>query len=59
MRARAARGLWRAIVPLLVTLAVWQAVVSLSGVPRFILPGPGLVARALWENAGLIWQNTL
>lgn len=59
MRARAARGLWRAIVPLLVTLAVWQAVVSLSGVPRFILPGPGLVAQSLWDNAGLIWLNTL
>lgn len=52
-------GLWRAGLVLLLALALWQAVVSLTGVPRFILPGPGLVAQALWSNAGLLWHNAL
>jgi len=38
---------------------VWQAVVTLTGVPRFILPGPVLVAQALWDNAALIRDNAL
>lgn len=52
-------GLWRGVLVLLLALAFWQAVVSLTGVPRFILPGPGLVVMALWENAGLLWHNAL
>ena len=52
-------GLWRGVLVLLSALALWQAVVSLTDVPRFILPGPGLVAQALWDNAGLLWQNAL
>lgn len=52
-------GLGRGAVAFLVAIAVWQAVVSLTGVPRFILPGPGLVAQALWDNAALIGQNAL
>jgi putative hydroxymethylpyrimidine transport system permease protein len=56
---RASRGLWRGTLALIVALAFWQAIVSVSGVPRFILPGPGLVAQALWDNAGLLWQNAL
>jgi putative hydroxymethylpyrimidine transport system permease protein len=56
---RASRGLWRGTLALIVALAFWQAIVSLTGVPRFILPGPGLVAQALWDNAELLWQNAL
>lgn len=37
-----------------VLLGLWQALVTLAGLPPFILPGPGRVATALWENAGLI-----
>lgn len=59
MTERAGRGLWHGAVALLVALAIWQTVVSLTGVPRFILPGPVPVAQALWDNAGLIWQNAL
>lgn len=39
---------------LLLALALWQALVSLSGVPPFLLPGPGRVLRALWTNRALI-----
>ncbi len=55
----ATRTLLRGLLVLLVFLFVWQTTVSLSGVPRFILPGPMLVAQALWDNAALLWQNTL
>jgi len=35
-------------------LALWQALVSLAGLPPFILPGPGRVAGALWSSRALI-----
>ncbi|MFT3973471.1 MAG: ABC transporter permease [Amaricoccus sp.] len=38
-------------------LGLWQAVVSLAGLPPFILPGPGRVAAALWTNRALIASN--
>ncbi|MEO0362031.1 MAG: ABC transporter permease [Pseudomonadota bacterium] len=37
-----------------VFVAVWQAVVTLTGQPHFILPGPFRVAEALWSNRALI-----
>lgn len=46
--------------PLLVAaffLAAWEALVRLTGVPPFILPGPGAVALAFWENGALIGRN--
>lgn len=47
----------RPLVTLAVLLAVWQAVVHLTGVPRFILPGPGAVADALQRHAALLLQH--
>jgi putative hydroxymethylpyrimidine transport system permease protein len=47
----------RALAPLTVTATVllaWQALVTLAGLPPFILPGPWRVAKALTENADLI-----
>ncbi len=35
-------------------LALWQALVTLTGLPPFILPGPGRVAEALWTSRALI-----
>lgn len=37
-----------------VSLLVWQALVSLTGLPRFILPGPAEVGRTLWASRALI-----
>lgn len=59
MILQAAFRLWRGSLVLLAALAFWQTVVSLTSVPHFILPGPSLVAQALWDNAGLLWQNAL
>ncbi|EEW88386.1 ABC transporter [Brucella melitensis bv. 1 str. 16M] len=38
-------------------LAIWQAVVSIGQMPRFILPGPLDVVHALVANARLIAEN--
>ncbi|WP_425092559.1 ABC transporter permease [Tropicimonas sp. S265A] len=47
------------IAALLVALGVWQAIVSFTGVASFILPGPGRVAAAWWDNRSLIAEHTL
>jgi putative hydroxymethylpyrimidine transport system permease protein len=39
---------------LVFALTLWQAVVWLTGVPHFILPGPARVGAALLHNAGLL-----
>ncbi|MGY6635205.1 MAG: ABC transporter permease [Alkalilacustris sp.] len=38
-------------------LGLWQAVVWATGVPAFILPGPGRVAASLWTHAPLLWEH--
>ena len=48
-------GLFAAVL----ALAIWQAIVSLSDVPRFILPPPGLVVETWIANRALIWEHTL
>ena len=40
-------------------LLLWQVIVWVTGVPRYILPGPVAVATAWFDNAGLIGENTL
>lgn len=47
----------RAALVFLGLLAIWQAVVSLSGVPEFILPPPSGVAGALRNSADIILEN--
>lgn len=42
-----------------VALGIWQAIVSLTDVPRFILPPPALVLETWIANAALIWEHTL
>jgi putative hydroxymethylpyrimidine transport system permease protein len=51
---------WRAgILSALLGVALWQAVVWASGLPRFILPGPGLVATTIWKSRALIAEHAL
>lgn len=40
-------------------LVVWQFVIMATGVPRFILPDPGLVGQTLWESRNLIAEHAL
>ncbi len=41
------------------SIAVWQTAVSATGLPRFILPPPALVAEAWWLNRSVIFEHTL
>ncbi|MDV4168338.1 MAG: ABC transporter permease [Pseudomonadota bacterium] len=51
---------WRAgILSALLGVAIWQAVVWATGLPRFILPGPGLVATTIWKSRALIAEHAL
>lgn len=49
--------LLRGLVTLAGILAAWQALVWLTGLPPFILPGPERVARALVAHAGLLARH--
>lgn len=51
-----AGALRRALI-LALFLALWQALVSLAGLPPYLLPGPGRVAQALVANWRLIGWN--
>ncbi|WP_110709021.1 ABC transporter permease [Salinicola sp. CR57] len=52
------RALWRRmgrpLLALATLAAIWQLVLILSGVPRYILPSPAAVANALFEHRGLL-----
>ncbi|MBO9400956.1 ABC transporter permease [Shimia sp. R9_3] len=48
-----------AVAATLFALAVWQTIVSLTELPRFILPGPMLVAETWWTNRAVIAEHTL
>lgn len=50
-------ALARGLLVLGVALCLWQAVVWLTGVPHFILPGPARVGAALWDNAPLLAEQ--
>ena len=45
------------IAAMLGLIAIWQLIVSLTGVPRFILPSPFLVAASFVENFELIAEH--
>ncbi len=40
-------------------IALWQLIVSLTDVPRFILPSPWAVAKTWWTSRALIAEHTL
>ncbi|MGI9275527.1 MAG: ABC transporter permease [Endozoicomonas sp.] len=48
--------------PLIVVLGLllgWEALVYLLEMPSYILPGPAAVAISMYDNASLLWENTL
>lgn len=50
-------GVLRGLGATLFVLVLWQGLVWATGLPRFLLPGPALVAQALWDNAELIFYH--
>lgn len=47
------------IAMLILSIAGWHAVVTINGIPRYILPGPIDVANALWTDWGTLWPALL
>lgn len=47
------------LISALLGLALWQVVVMITGLPRFILPGPALVAETMWKSRALLAENAL
>ncbi|EEE38697.1 ABC transporter, permease protein [Rhodobacteraceae bacterium KLH11] len=39
-------------------IAIWQGIVSVAGLPKFILPGPAVVAETWWQSRWLIATHT-
>ncbi|MYB35379.1 MAG: ABC transporter permease [Gammaproteobacteria bacterium] len=50
---------WEVLFACLVMILVWQAVVWVTQVESFILPGPWAVASAFVNQFALIWHHTL
>jgi ABC-type nitrate/sulfonate/bicarbonate transport system permease component len=40
-------------------LAVWQAATASGLVPGYLLPSPGSVVRAFWQDRALLWENAV
>ena len=57
-RERLARVLAPVVVGL-ITLAAWDLVVRVNGIPPYILPGPALVLQSLVDDWGTLWPSML
>lgn len=47
-----------AVAAILFALALWQAIIWLTGVPRFVLPSPARVAQTWWDSRTLIAEHS-
>ena len=50
---------WRALLVLVILLAIWELYVDLGGADPLILPAPHQVASALYTDRSLLWSNFL
>ncbi|MCF6094243.1 ABC transporter permease [Microaerobacter geothermalis] len=44
---------------LLVLLFIWEIVVNMTKIEKWILPSPTIIAQSLWQARELIWQHTI
>ena len=54
---RAVLRFWRVLLTMGGLLLIWQGVVTLGGLPPYLLPGPWAVATRFWQDAGLLWSH--
>ncbi len=47
-----------ALLATLFALTIWQGIVTATGLPKFILPGPALVAETWWSHRAIIAEHT-
>ncbi len=52
-------GGWRPLLVLATLAGAWELYVDLGGADPLVLPAPHAVARALFEDRGLLWSNFL
>ncbi|HUZ27987.1 MAG TPA: ABC transporter permease [Solirubrobacteraceae bacterium] len=50
---------WRPVLVLAILIGAWELYVDLGGADPLVLPAPHAVARALYEDRGLLWSNFL
>lgn len=51
---------WRAgIAATCLVLVLWQTVIWTTGVARFILPPPALVAQTIWDSRALLAEHAV
>jgi ABC-type nitrate/sulfonate/bicarbonate transport system permease component len=50
---------WKALILFCILLGAWELYAQLGSVDDLILPAPSEVARALWEDRSLLWDNFL
>jgi NitT/TauT family transport system permease protein/putative hydroxymethylpyrimidine transport system permease protein len=55
---RLLRG-WRPLLVLAILIGAWEVYVDAGGADPLLLPPPHAVARALYEDRGLLWSNFL
>ncbi|NDW52437.1 ABC transporter permease [Aliiroseovarius sp. PrR006] len=48
-----------ALAAALFAVILWQLIVTTTGLPKFILPGPALVAETWWQYRAVIAEHTL
>ena len=53
------RDTFKPIIVFLGLLLVWQVFVVALEIPSYILPGPDKVVASIYDNADLLWENTL
>lgn len=51
------KGVAQILAAAALAIALWQALVSLSGVPSFLLPSPAKVANTLWDSRALLAEH--
>jgi putative hydroxymethylpyrimidine transport system permease protein len=54
---RTLRTAWRPALLGVALLGAWEAYARLGGVDDFLLPAPTEVARAVWDDRSLLWDN--
>ncbi|WP_263081663.1 ABC transporter permease [Endozoicomonas sp. Mp262] len=53
------RDTFKPLIVFLGLLVIWQVLVITLEIPSYILPGPDKVVFSIYDNAELLWENTL
>jgi NitT/TauT family transport system permease protein len=57
--SRVWKSTWPKLAAVAIAIGIWQVVAWSGWKPSYILPGPGTVFRALWNDRNPVWRGTL